>query len=190
MSVRELVELTGLHENAVRRNLGALVRRGEVHVEPSGIPRRGRGRPTLRYRAVATPETPYRRVLPLVLALLDRTETGREQAYELGRSEGLRSMSSDDPREAVVSSLSELGFAPVEEPPRGLGSGSITIRLSRCPFADIVQSAPAAEWLCPLHHGLIAGVTEASGGHLEDFAIVNPKTDFCRVRLRRAEGTD
>jgi predicted ArsR family transcriptional regulator len=89
-------------------------------------------------------------------------------------------------RDAVFSSLADLGFAPVEEPPGDPGKGTTTICLSRCPFADVVQSPPAATRLCALHHGLIAGVAEAGGGCLEEFTIVNPKTGCCRARLRRS----
>lgn len=185
LSVRDLVAITGLHENAVRRNLKELIQSGEIHVQRPPAGRSVRGRPTLRYILMPSREAPYGEILPLLVALLSGADVSGEDAFRVGRAHGSRSSGRGDARQAVLASLSDLGFAPIEEPPTGSGGDVVeNIRLSRCPFAEVVQSPAASERLCALHHGILVGVAEAHGGHLESFEIVNPLTDSCRVRLR------
>lgn len=184
LTVAELSERTGLHPNAVRRNLARLVPGGRVQVDRSG-PRTGaRGRPRLRYRAVASEAMAYRELMPLLLALLTgeggASVDARADAYRTGREYGLANAPDGDPVEAVFASLAALGFAPEPDPgPPGAGP---RIALTRCPFSDTIPH-PGGRALCALHHGILAGVAEARGGELVRFDVVDPRTGHCQAAV-------
>jgi predicted ArsR family transcriptional regulator len=178
-SVRELTELTQLHENAVRRTLALLVAQGDVSVDR---PRSGaRGRPLLRYRLVGRADEPFKAVLPMLLGLLDPSATSSDAAYAEGFAHGGAASPEDNTREAIVSSLVTLGFAPVERPRDAPG---VTFELTSCPFRDAVTDSPNGRQICHLHHGLVAGIATATGGALDEFAIQDPRLAPCRVRIR------
>jgi predicted ArsR family transcriptional regulator len=183
-SVRELTEHTRLHENAVRRTLALLVAQGDVLVERrrSGA----RGRPRLRYRLVGAADEPFKAVLPIVLELLDSSAASTDAAYARGFAHGSAAPPRSGTREAIVSSLVTLGFAPVE---RVAGDvPGVTFELTRCPFRDAVTDSPNGRQICHLHHGLVAGIATATGGALDEFAINDPRAVPCRVRFRELAG--
>jgi predicted ArsR family transcriptional regulator len=179
-SVRELSEFTGLHENAVRRTLALLAAQGEVRSERlrSGT----RGRPLLRYRLVGAADAPFRAILPLLLELIDASP---DTAFATGFARG-SAATGDGAREAIVSSLVTLGFAPVERD--GAGAPGVALDLTSCPFADAVTDSPDGRQVCHLHHGFVAGVATATGGALEEFTINDPRVLPCRVRFRELAG--
>lgn len=184
-TVADLVAASGLHENAVRRNLARLIEQEQVSAEPQRSS--GRGRPTLRYRAAGPAGEPYRELMPLLLALLGGAQPGEEAAFAAGRAHGLRTAPGGDAREAVISSLTTLGFAPR---PIAAGAGApksatappTRVSLERCPFADLV-TGPGGRQLCALHHGLLSGVAEARGGRVSDFRMVDPNRARCVLSL-------
>jgi predicted ArsR family transcriptional regulator len=178
-SVRELTDLTHFHENAVRRTLAMLVARGDVRVERqrSGA----RGRPLLRYRLVGAPDEPFKTILPMLLELLDPGRSSARAAYDSGFAHGTATSAPGDTREAIVSSLVNLGFAPVEQV---TGTPVIELELTSCPFRDVVTGSPNGRQICHLHHGLIAGVAAATGGALAEFVINDPRVVPCRVLFR------
>lgn len=182
LSVRELATAAGLHENAVRRTLAALVGEGAVAVERR--PPAARGRPLLLYRLVGAADEPFRALLPLLLDLLPAGERSAGAAYAAGLAHGESApgLAARTPRQAVVASLATLGFAPVEQPAGA--SPRVTLDLTRCPFAAAVTSSANGRTICHLHHGLLAGVARAAGGELEAFAINDPRVVPCRVTLR------
>ncbi|MFP5450753.1 MAG: helix-turn-helix domain-containing protein, partial [Thermoleophilia bacterium] len=109
LTVPEVAERAGLHVNAVRRNLVRLAEAGRVHIDRAAAPGAARGRPPLRYRAVASDAMAYRELMPLLLALLTG-EGGagvdaRSDAYRTGREYGLAHAPAGDPVEAVFASL-------------------------------------------------------------------------------------
>jgi predicted ArsR family transcriptional regulator len=172
-SVRELTSVTHFHENAVRRTLSLLVARGEVLAEPQ---RAGtRGRPALRYRLVGGTAEAFKTVLPMLVELLDPSPAA---AYACGFAHGRASTAPGDTREAVVSSLVTLGFAPLE---RARGRPAVELELTGCPFRDAVVDSPGGRQICHLHHGLVAGIAAATGGELRTFAINDPRLEPCRV---------
>jgi predicted ArsR family transcriptional regulator len=181
LSVRELAAVTHLHENAVRRTLAALVEQGEVRSEQqrSGA----RGRPLLRYRLVGAADEPFKAVLPMLLDLLDAPEFPAGAAYASGFAHGSAAAGAGSTREAIVSSLVNLGFAPVERPGGGAGAG-IALDLTSCPFRDAVTGSRNGRQICHLHHGLVAGIAAATGGALEEFVINDPLVQPCGVRFR------
>jgi predicted ArsR family transcriptional regulator len=179
LTMRELVTATGLHENALRRALARLTARGAVDVESER--RHSRGRPTLRYRHGGSPDEPFKRFLPLLLELLEATPAADEDAYAIGRAhaESTATSAPSGAREAVVSWLAMLGFAPREH--GASDTGRAEFWLHRCPFGEAVTSSPAGRRICALHHGLVAGVAEAHGGKLQEFVINDPRLEPCRV---------
>ena len=180
-SVPELTEVTGLHENAVRRTLALLAAQGAVRVERmrSGA----RGRPLLRYRLVGPVDAPFRAVLPLLLELVDASA---DTAYATGFAHGSAPSAGAGTREAIVSSLVTLGFAPVER--TDTVAPEVTLDLTCCPFGDAVTGAPNGRKICHLHHGLVAGIATATGGTLEEFAISDPRVLPSRIRFRERTG--
>lgn len=186
LSVRDLAEATGLHENAVRRALARLVRQGDVLAERQ-LPRT-RGRPLLRYRLVGPADEPFRHLVPVLLDLLDASGAAAERAYAAGlaHAEAAPRFGHASAREAVIGSLATLGFAPVEIP-SGTPGGRITLDLTRCPFADAVTTSANGRQVCHLHHGLLAGVARANGGRLDDFVINDPRATPCQVAFHAEE---
>ncbi len=180
LSARELVAATGLHENAVRRILKALVTSGDVSIERETP--RARGRPILRYRLVGAADAPFRRLVPMLLDLLGQSGDA-EDAYAAGRRHGESEprRRSAGTREAIVDSLVTLGFAPVARP---AGPGRHVLDLTRCPFTDAVTTSPNGRQICHLHHGLVAGVAAATGGEVDEFVINDPRVVPCRVGFR------
>jgi predicted ArsR family transcriptional regulator len=153
---------------------------GDVRVERqrSGA----RGRPLLRYRLVGAADEPFKAVLPMLLELLDSSGASAGAAYAGGFAPGNAATPRSGTREAVVSSLVTLGFAPVEQAPGD--TPGVTLELTSCPFRDIVTGSPNGRQICHLHHGLIAGIAAATGGALDEFAINDPPAVPCRVRFR------
>jgi predicted ArsR family transcriptional regulator len=180
-SVRELTNATSLHENAVRRTLARLIAEGEVRVERQ--PPRARGRPLLRYRLVGSIDEPFKAVLPMLLDLLGASRASADAAYATGFEHGSSTAApgSGGAREALVSSLVNLGFTPVEHP--ATGTGPTTIDLTSCPFRDAVTSSANGHQICHLHHGLLAGIATANAGALDGFTINDPRVTPCRVRF-------
>jgi predicted ArsR family transcriptional regulator len=185
-TVRELAEATLLHVNAVRRALATLAAEGSVSVERRRP--RGRGRPQLLYRLVGAPDEPFRAILPMVLALLGSSPPSAEVAYATGFASGAATPApgAGGTREALVASLVNYGFAPVERTAQP-HAGAV-LDLTRCPFRDAVTGSANGRQICHLHHGLLAGVAAAAGGELFDFAIHDPRSAPCRARFRERRG--
>ena len=187
-SVRELTAATSLHENAVRRTLTALISVGDVSVEPR--PAHSRGRPVLQYRLVGPADEPFRAVLPMVLDLLDQSRSAPDTAYATGFEHGKSAPmpGSGGAREALVSSLVSFGFSPVERP--GANAGQTTLDLMACPFRETVTGTANGRQICHLHHGLLAGITAANSGELDEFVINDPRVTPCRVRFHELADRD
>jgi predicted ArsR family transcriptional regulator len=182
LTMRELVVATGLHENALRRNLGRLAATGSVHVESERRP--SRGRPTLRYRRTSGADVPFRRFLPLLLELLDRAPVSDEAAFEIGRAHGaaLPPGPSGDAVDGVARLLVTLGFEPQR---RGTSPcGGTVLALTRCPFSEAVTSGARGDRICALHRGLLAGAASANGGELESFTVNDPRLLPCELSVR------
>jgi predicted ArsR family transcriptional regulator len=181
-SVRELADATLLHENAVRRTLATLVADGAVSVERRRS--RARGRPLLIYRLVGSADEPFKAILPMLLELLGSSPPSAGTAYATGFAHGASTPAPSSPgtREALVASLVNYGFAPVERTAKP--SAPAILDLTRCPFRDAVTGSANGRQICHLHHGLLAGIAAASGGELEEFAINDPRHVPCRARFR------
>jgi len=185
-TMSELVAATGLHENTIRRALARLEERGAVHVEAER--RASRGRPTLRYRHAGSLHESYRQFLPLLLDLVDVAPGTDDDAYAIGHRHGVAAstLRSGGACDAVVNSLAALRFAPRRQE-RG-ADGASAIVLSGCPFTEAVASSPGGRRICVLHHGLVAGIAESSGGALRSFTINDPRVAPCELTVVDAAG--
>ena len=135
-SVRELVDATRLHENAVRRTLATLVADSAVSVERRRS--HARGRPLLLYRLVGAADEPSRPSSPCCSNCSAHLPPRPQTAYATGFAHGASTPApgSQGTREALVASLANYGFAPVERTARP--PAPAILDLTRCPFRDAV----------------------------------------------------
>jgi len=181
----ELAERLGVHANTARWHLGALAAEGRVSSAP--LPRAGRGRPRIVYRAerAQPPGTvdEYRLLAAVLSASLAGRPDGAAAAESAGRERGrdlaprrlpLVRTANDDARAAVTTLLAEQGFRPelvADE-----------VRMGRCPFQDLAESRP--EIVCAVHKGVIDGALTELGSDLRVAgldAFVEP--ELCVARL-------
>ena len=152
----ELAEQLALHPNSVRHHLDALHRAGLV--ERRSRVTGHRGRPQLRYRAVAGPSAdgPLYRALTEAVAgsLLAATADPHEAAVDAGRVWGrLLSGPFRAGAAGALDTLAEIlrsaGFRPqlVDAPER--------IDLHACPVREVVREQGAV--VCALHLGVVQG---------------------------------
>ena len=118
----------------------------------------------------------------MLLDLLDTPAASAAAAYASGFARGSTVPAERDVREALVGSLVNLGFAPVEQP--AAAGARIALDLTECPFRDAVTGSRNGRRICHLHHGLVAGIAAATGGELEEFVINDPRVVPCRIRFR------
>lgn len=164
LTLAELSEGTGLHVNTLRGHLGALLSRGEV-TRTAG-PTEGRGRPAWRYAALGPDSAPAGELAGLAVALAGAVArssddpaaqtnlAGREWGARLAEQVGGAAVGSTDARDATLSVLGRMGFAPQRTDGR-------TVRLTRCPLLSAARAEP--EIVCGVHLGLVQGLLEALG---------------------------
>jgi predicted ArsR family transcriptional regulator len=187
LGVRYLAERIGLHPNSVREQLAQLVAAGLVEREAG--PPSGRGRPSLRYRALAIAEedaVPYRelaRVLADELALMPRAaEAAAAAGGRWGRAlvaGGEPALDPDESVQRLVDLLDDAGFAP--EP---VSSSQGPIRLRRCPFGALARDR--SDVVCSVHLGLMQGALRELGAPLDAVSLqpfVRP--DLCLAHVAR-----
>ena len=170
LTLSELQDATGLHQNTLRGHLDALVAAGSASriASRSG----GRGRPAWAYLA-REPE-----YAALAMALASGLDSGGGRtldpaAVRGGRAWGERLRSQlgavDDGRERVLLALTHTGFAPE-------ASGD-QVTLNACPLLEAARSHPAV--VCAAHLGLVEGVLGQDGAALRP----RPDTLGCVVSL-------
>lgn len=169
-----------LHTNTARLHLEALVERGLV--ERFNSAPHGRGRPAVRYRAVAQRSEPDRRVRDLaglagaLSAHIQRTSPDPAAAARsigadwAGSFDTASSTVTGDPAGVAVGRLDQLGFD--SDLAHIVGSRS-TYRLRRCPLLDVAKGN--SDVVCNVHLGLVRGTLAQLGADhvradLEPFA--------------------
>jgi predicted ArsR family transcriptional regulator len=180
LDANALAARLGLHPNTVRWHLGVLAGAGLVDSHPER--RATRGRPSIVYRltadGVAHDRDEYRLLATMLTATVADGPDAEARAYETGRSWGRGLVSDPDPDRAVhavVELLDEQGFAAAVE--------GDTVTMRRCPFYALAAANP--EVICTLHHGLIDGALEATGGgaEVDDLQpFVEPTLCVARIR--------
>jgi predicted ArsR family transcriptional regulator len=184
LDVPELAARLALHPNTVRWHLGALADAGRVSSTP--LPRPGRGRPRILYRLEPDREPgtsdEYRLLATVLTGAVESPAAAERAGHAWGRYLVPRRLPLVRPDDAaaqatVTALLDEQGFAPE--------SREGEIRMHRCPFHDLAESAP--EVVCAVHRGLIDGALEELGSDLRiDGLDVFVEPDVCVARLRRA----
>lgn len=177
LSLPQVAEIMGLHENTVRSHLDALLSDG--HVQREAAPATGRGRPAWIWRAAVQPPSPFAalaNVLAGQVALLsdNPARAGIEAGRRWGATLGSPAAGSDA-RRAVVDSLAELGFAPRDEEDR-------SISLLACPLLSAARENPQV--ICNVHLGIVQGIlsshdVDPTGSRIQPFALVHG----CRLEL-------
>lgn len=172
----------GLHTNTARLHLEALVERGLV--ERFNSAPQGRGRPAVRYRAVAQHSEPDRRVRDLaglagaLSAHIQRTSpdpaaaarsVGNDWAGSFDTASGDTGAMAN-PVEVAVDRLDQLGF---DSDLAHIVGAKSTYRLRRCPLLDVAKGN--SDVVCNVHLGLVRGTLAQLGADhvradLEPFA--------------------
>jgi predicted ArsR family transcriptional regulator len=177
MTLAQLHERTGLHENTLRGHVHALL--AADRVTRVAVRRPGRGRPAWAYAARESEYAALSMALADALAGGGPDEGTDEGVRRGGRAWGQRlrervaADEQQDPRDRLLVALEHTGFAPEA----GGEVGAATIRLRRCPLLDAARRHP--DVVCGVHLGLIEGVLGDDDVELAPFA----EPGACLVRL-------
>ena len=171
LEVNALSEQVGLHPNTVREHLEQLRQAGLVTRTPEKRTRPGR--PKMLYEA-APRETRspgsegYRLLAEILASYMEATLDDPSAAAEAaGRAWGAYMVERPAPFlhpdtshvvDQIVTTLSELGFAPEDQH----DDKRIVIRLHDCPYRDVARSR--GDVVCSVHLGIMRGMTEELGG--------------------------
>jgi len=187
VGVQELSVRFELHENTVRWHLGILDEAGLIdsRPEPSGKP----GRPRMVYvlrPGVAEPggRDEHRLLATVLTGSMAELPDGERRVEDSGRAWGRYLVDRPPPHvpttdasamRQIVALLDEHGFRPEPD--------GHEIRMHRCPFRELAETAPGV--VCAVHSGLISGALTELHSRLEVQqldAFVKP--DLCIARLR------
>lgn len=186
MTAAELARALGLHANAVRKHLRALIGEGAVGAERE-VPAR-RGRPAVRYRAAGERRgtAATERLARMLVELVGEIGPDEARVEDFGRRQAAGLAPGADGRAALLTLLTTMGFAPRETTPAGAArGGGLEVVLGHCPFRAAVE-ADAGRLVCTLHRGLSRGLVELTpSGRLTGFETRPPAAAGCRIR---AEG--
>lgn len=185
MSIVELSQHSGWHENTVRGHLHALWKDGYLTRQPDEE-RHGRGRPSWLWQMNARkPMAPYIALATTLADSLSRTsENPAAEAREAGRSwgralsQGLPRVSTrEDAQTVVVDVMRDQGFAPQQD------ADDSVITLNQCPLAE--AAAHNSTVVCAVHLGMVVGVLESVGIE-DDGSELQPFTTpgTCTLKLR------
>lgn len=194
LTIPELAELTGLHENTVRGHLDILTSAG--YVQRQKQPRHERGRPRHSYTTTAVgsidPDLPASefdplRMLTRILAdqvahaapdVSDWTEAAAEDwMLHHNPNPGHRVVTTEDEALDVVAGvLAGRGQPPVVD----REVSSVTLRA--CPYADVAQEQQQV--VCAAHLGMVNGVLASMQSPFEaHFLSIDPQTPHCVIQL-------
>lgn len=182
VGVAEIAAQFPVSTNTVRMHLAILRGAGLVHERVA--PANGRGRPPLRYTAVAGAlygPNPYERLSRLLIEM----NRSHQRAVDVGRAAALGDISDvavgHEPVAALAAYLEDAGFEPRVVERR---DGDADIVLGRCPFATVATTDP--QTVCELHRGLAAGAAASIGGiDVDGLTVMNPHRAGCRMHVRR-----
>lgn len=180
VSVTEISDELGMHQNTVRFHLEGLVDAGYAIRETEDP--QGHGRPRVLYRSTTeAPEVDDHHLLDIAHVLLRHfvldASDPQQVAEETGESWGreLAGAERSSRPEAALSSLAELtqslGFSTT------LNNDSL--EFDSCPYRDL--NGPAKDSLCNMHLGMIRGYLEAVGADVEVEEL--ERGPICRARL-------
>ncbi len=182
MTAAEIAGAVGLHANAIRKQLRALVREGSVGAERELSGRRGR--PAVRYRAAdeRREAAATRRLTRMLLDLVAELGPDEAAVEDFGRRQAPALAAVPGGRAALMGLLTALGFSPRETTPAASSrAGGLEVVLGHCPFRDVVEGEDG-RLVCVLHRGISRGLVEMDpAGRLTAFEIRPPATAGCRI---------
>ncbi|REJ04895.1 transcriptional regulator [Microbacterium bovistercoris] len=157
-STADLVAATGLHENTVRGHLERLLADGHIAREKEAPS--GRGRPSLRWRAVRDDAAAPYAGLAVALAegLANTSAHPAREAKDVGRTWGARlaeDRAEGDARTLVLDVMREQGFAP--DPAESDAEERTLLR--NCPL--LAAASRRSDVVCAVHEGLIEGLARS-----------------------------
>lgn len=194
LTVPELADITGLHENTVRGHLDILISAG--YVQRQKQPRHEPGRPRHSYTTTAAgsidPEVPESEFDPLRMLtriLADQvahaapdvsrwTEAAAEDWMLNHNPNPQRRVihSDDDALEVVAGVLAGRG-----RPPQA-NRETRSVTLHACPYADVAREQQQV--VCAAHLGMVNGVLASMQSPVEaHFLSIDPQTPLCVIQL-------
>jgi predicted ArsR family transcriptional regulator len=185
MTAVELAAALGVHANAVRKQLRALIDEGAVGAEREPTGRRGR--PAVRYRAApeAREAAAVQRLAGMLVELVGEIGPDEAAVEEFGRRQAAGLASSEDGRAALLDLLTTMGFSPRETTrgPAG-GPGALEVVLGHCPFAHAV-AAEGGRLVCVLHRGISRGLVELTpSARMTEFEAHPVERTGCRIAAK------
>jgi predicted ArsR family transcriptional regulator len=198
--VDEITELFHFHHTAIRQHLSQLVDAGLV--SESTTRGTGRGRPAMRYQAVADAasrwgaEGPYERLSELLVEVISSGRSPLEVGRASGRARSATTTTTNTSTttsdnggiDRIVDALEQDGFAPLVQVPATSDAG-LEVVLRHCPFETAALADP--ETVCTLHLGIARGLAEGSDIDVVGLRVGNPSQPNCRLLLSpRASAID
>jgi predicted ArsR family transcriptional regulator len=187
--VDEITELFHFHHTAIRQHLNQLVEAGLV--SESTTRGTGRGRPAMRYQAVANAasrwggaEGPYERLTELLVEVISSgrspLEVGRASGRARSATTTTTTTSDNGGIDRIVDALEQDGFAPLVQIP-ATSDAELEVVLRHCPFERAALADPAT--VCTLHLGIARGLAEGSDTEVVGLRAGNPSEPDCRLLL-------
>ena len=182
ISIAEISDSIGLHENTIRGHLNVLLALGDI--ERTQLSPTQRGRPKWLYTKSKRPQAMARHLLNALTSRL--SEVGEEELVEEAAAGWAAMLPSPQPatniNEAVANlsaSLENLGFTTE------ISSLGDAVAVSHCPYELIVGESPI---ICDIHTALASKILRDSGqpvsiASMEVFATKG----VCIARLNRAD---
>lgn len=174
LTVTELAAATGLHHNTTREHLHRLIDAGFVCSTP--IPRTGKGRPKILYRAATQPADPVR------VARRRAAEVRADQFHRMMpiREVGSRPTLLDRQFDMLDDHMNQCGFDAAVD----MDASQMTMH--KCPFSNLARDNPQ---VCEVHFALVKDALELEAGPLTARAV-HPFSgpDTCTVDLDTAAG--
>lgn len=188
LDARQLGARLGLHPNTIRWHLAVLADAGLVDSHPGERTTPGRPRIVFTITRGEAEEENYRLLATILTGVFAELPDARSRAEEAGRAWGRYLVDrppphvetpDDDARRRIAALLDEHGFRPEVE--------GDEIRMHRCPFRQLAETAPGV--VCAVHAGLISGALTELQSRLEVDQLQSfVRPDLCVARLRERPG--
>jgi predicted ArsR family transcriptional regulator len=184
LDAQELAKRLGLHANTIRWHLAVLADAGLVDSRPGERTTPGRPRIVFTTARGDSEGESYRLLATILTGSVAELPDASSRAEQTGRAWGQYLVDRPPPHvqttdeialQQIVALLDEHGFRPE---PKGH-----EIRMHRCPFRELAETAPGV--VCAVHSGLISGALTELRSRLEVQqldAFVRP--DLCIASLR------